>query len=199
MALAESGGKIAASNSNTNGTTDHGIFQINDVNLGTGGVASAYASNITNPLDNAKAAVAVYKSQGWGGWSTFNSGAYKTYSNQGINAAKVATSNTADQLAGALLPLLGIAGGLGLGADAAVGEAAGGGGVGSAISAAAKTAVKTGATIATGDELASIWKDIKGDWLYGVVTVAAILIGVLLIYRAFSGGGSNTKVVPVPV
>jgi hypothetical protein len=63
VALAESSGKIAAVNHNTNGTYDHGLWQVNDVNIGPGGVAEPYASNISNPLANAQAAVAVYKSQ----------------------------------------------------------------------------------------------------------------------------------------
>lgn len=37
------------------------------------------------------------------------------------------------------------------------------------------------------------------DAKYGAVTAAAIVIGVLLIYRAFSGGGSSEKVKVVPV
>jgi hypothetical protein len=196
VALAESSGKITARNQNTNGTTDHGLWQINDVNLGTGGAASPYASNIINPLNNAKAAVAVYKSQGWGGWSTYNNGAYKTYFNQGITAANVATASTADQIAGALLPLAGIAGGAALGGEAAAGEASTAGGLASGLG---STIAKGAAGLGVGAELASIWSDIKGNAIYGLVTVALILVGVFLITRSFTGGGSASKVKVIPV
>ncbi len=72
IALAESGGHANATNRNTNGTTDRGLWQINS----THGTLSTY-----NPLANAKAAVSIRQSQGLSAWTTYNTGAYKTYLN----------------------------------------------------------------------------------------------------------------------
>lgn len=73
IAMAESGGLENATNKNTNGTTDYGIWQIN----------SSHGYNpqqlLTDPLYNARAAVAIEKSQGLTAWTTYSSGAYKQF------------------------------------------------------------------------------------------------------------------------
>jgi hypothetical protein len=84
------------------------------------------------------------------------------------------------------------------GADSAAAGAesgAAGAGAGSTLANLGKAAVAA----TTAGELANIWKDIKGDFDYGVVTVALILFGALLMYRAFSGGGGGGKIRVVPV
>lgn len=48
------------------------------------------------------------------------------------------------------------------------------------------------------DAITSVFNQAVSDAKYGLVTVAAILVGVMLIYRAFTGGSSE-KVRPVPV
>lgn len=72
IALAESGGNPSAYHVDANGSVDRGLWQINSVH--------GYSpSSSFNPQDNAKQAVAVWKSSGYGAWSTYNSGAYKQY------------------------------------------------------------------------------------------------------------------------
>lgn len=76
IAKAESGWNPSALNtSNRNGTTDAGLFQINSVHKGN----AWYPTNVNDPLQSAKAALAIYKSQGLGAWSVYNSGAYKQF------------------------------------------------------------------------------------------------------------------------
>jgi hypothetical protein len=87
VSLAESGGRTAATNHNTNGSTDYGLWQINTVH------GSLLASGQwSNPADNARMAYAVWKEQGWHGWTTFNTGAYMAH----MGAAMVASGNPAD-------------------------------------------------------------------------------------------------------
>jgi hypothetical protein len=73
IAMAESGGQVGATNQDNNGTTDYGLWQINS--------SHGYdPSQLTSdPLYNARAAVAVYKSQGFTAWSTYNNGAYQQF------------------------------------------------------------------------------------------------------------------------
>lgn len=80
IALAESGGQVGAVNSSSGAA---GLWQI---------LPSAHpqfnVSRLTSdPMYNAKAAVAVYKSQGFGAWSTYTSGAYQQYLNQAASAS----------------------------------------------------------------------------------------------------------------
>lgn len=71
IVMAESGGNTRASNTNKNGTTDRGLFQINSVH----GAASTFDVN-----KNAAAAFSLYKKRGgFGDWTTFNTGAYKKF------------------------------------------------------------------------------------------------------------------------
>jgi hypothetical protein len=44
-----------------------------------------------------------------------------------------------------------------------------------------------------------VWKSAVSDAKYAVVTVAILIVGVMLISRAFSGGGSSEKVKVIPV
>lgn len=64
VAMAESSGNPNASNSNTNGTIDRGLWQINSI-WGSG--------STFDPLANAQAAVKVYGEQGLGAWSSSQS------------------------------------------------------------------------------------------------------------------------------
>ena len=76
IAKAESGWNPAAVNDkNRNGSIDRGLFQINSVHQGN----PWYPSNPFDPLQSAKAAYAIYKSQGLSAWSVYNSGAYKQF------------------------------------------------------------------------------------------------------------------------
>lgn len=180
VALAESGGKLTAINHDSNGSTDYGPWQVNSIN---GGSTADY-----NIGTNAKNAVSVYNSQGWGAWSTYKNGKWKTFYFQGLNAAQVATSSTANQLAGALIPLLGVAGAAALPGEVGAAEAtAGAGGAGGGLS-ATSLASKAGQAYATGKQalgiaaLASVLLDPK-HWLRILMVVGGILlILVALIY-----------------
>lgn len=75
IALAESSGNPNSVNRTDNGgrQTSWGLWQISN------GDHSEPAPNWNDPLENAKLAVAKYKSQGLGAWGTYTSGAYKQY------------------------------------------------------------------------------------------------------------------------
>lgn len=81
IAEAESSGNSQATNHNTNGTEDVGLWQINSI----WGPLQTF-----DPLGNAKAAVQIYKQQGLSAWSTYNSGAYKQY----VNGSTTPDTNT---------------------------------------------------------------------------------------------------------
>ena len=71
VAIAESGGKSDATNTNTNGSVDRGLWQINSVHGG---------QSTFDPIANAKAAVKISSNgKNWSPWVTFNTGAYKKY------------------------------------------------------------------------------------------------------------------------
>lgn len=79
IALAESGGRVdAVSPQNTNGTYDYGLWQINSSHS-----QFDQARLTSDPLYNARAAVAIEKSQGLTAWSTYNSGAFRSFMGQG--------------------------------------------------------------------------------------------------------------------
>lgn len=73
-----------ASHHNTDGTTDYGPWQINSVHAD---IIRKYG-NPYNLQDNARMAYAVYQAQGWGAWSTYNSGAYRAHLSEAKNVAK---------------------------------------------------------------------------------------------------------------
>ena len=71
IALAESGGRANATNTDSNGTVDRGLWQINSVHQ------QFTASKLFDPLYNAQAAYQVSNSgTNWLPWATFTSGAY---------------------------------------------------------------------------------------------------------------------------
>lgn len=71
VALAESGGNPIASNHNTDGSIDRGLWQINSVH----GAQSTFDVN-----QNVKAAIAISNNgANWNPWTTFTSGAYKKF------------------------------------------------------------------------------------------------------------------------
>lgn len=71
VALAESGGVAGASNSNTDGSIDRGLWQINSVH----GSQSTF-----DPIANVKSAIAISNNgKNWNPWVTFKTGAYKKF------------------------------------------------------------------------------------------------------------------------
>jgi Lysozyme like domain len=98
VALAESGGNPAASNSNTNGSTDRGLWQINSVhgNLSTFDVTG-----------NVKAAIQISNNgANWSPWVTYVSGAYRKFLSP-TTAASGSTGLPADTTAGIGIPGVG--------------------------------------------------------------------------------------------
>ena len=76
IAMAESGGNSTATNQDSNGTVDRGLWQINSVH----GAQSSY-----DVMTNARAAVAISNSgQNWTPWTTFNNGMYRKYLQVGV-------------------------------------------------------------------------------------------------------------------
>jgi len=85
IAMAESGGRPdAVNNRNSNGSIDRGLFQINSVHQGN----PWYPQNPFDPLQSAKAALAIYQSQGLKAWSVYNSGAYQKFIPSSVPAAQ---------------------------------------------------------------------------------------------------------------
>jgi hypothetical protein len=76
VALAESGGDPAATNRNTNGSYDYGLWQINTVH---GPLLSQ--GNRFDPVDNAKMAYTVWQRAGnkWTPWVTYKMGTYRVF------------------------------------------------------------------------------------------------------------------------
>lgn len=76
VAFAESGGNPNATNRNNNGSTDHGLFQINSIHK-----ATLASGNWANPTDNARMALKVYKEAGnsWRPWVAYKSGSYRKF------------------------------------------------------------------------------------------------------------------------
>lgn len=71
IAEAESSGNAGATNNDSNGSTDRGLWQIN----------SSHGSQSTyDPLANARAAVAISSNgSNWSPWTTYKTGAYRKY------------------------------------------------------------------------------------------------------------------------
>lgn len=96
IAMAESGGRVDAENkSNSDGSTDRGLWQINSVH----GSLSTF-----DPMGNAKAAVKIKGTQGLKAWTVYRTGAYKEFLNgntaippdtNGLPSGSTSTANQA--------------------------------------------------------------------------------------------------------
>lgn len=86
VALAESGGNPNASNTNTNGSIDRGLWQINSVH------GSQSTFDITG---NVKSAIAISgNGSNWSPWVTYNTGAYKKFMSPTTAASSAGTPST---------------------------------------------------------------------------------------------------------
>jgi hypothetical protein len=94
IGLAESAGDPNAVNASTNST---GLWQINPVHIGEPGINWA---NITDPLTNAKAAVAVYNQQGLSAWEAYTNGSYQQFLGLGGSAGAGPAAGSAPSPAG---------------------------------------------------------------------------------------------------
>jgi hypothetical protein len=75
--MAESGGRADAFNgSNSNGTNDAGLMQINSIHVTSGLIG--YQDRF-NPELNMRAAYAIYNGSGWSAWVAYNNGSYLKY------------------------------------------------------------------------------------------------------------------------
>jgi len=101
VSLAESGGRSDATNRNSNGTTDFGLWQINSIHK-----AELAAGSWSNPTDNAIMAHKVWASAGgsFRPWVTFTRGTYLAFmaragvaANSPQNAPSVATPASTPQ------------------------------------------------------------------------------------------------------
>lgn len=90
IALAESGGRVSATHSNTDGSTDYGLWQIN------GRAHPSYSPSqlVGNASYNAAAMFAISAAgTNWNPWTTFTSGAYRQFLGQANTAASQVISN----------------------------------------------------------------------------------------------------------
>lgn len=87
IALAESGGRPDATNRNTNGSTDSGLFQINSIHT-----ALLKTGNVFDPNANAKMAYSLYKGRGnkFTDWVTYNNRKYVMFQSRGNAVAGTA-------------------------------------------------------------------------------------------------------------
>ena len=84
IALAESGGRINATHTNTDGSIDRGLWQINSVH-------KQYSASqlLSSPAYNAKAMYEISSGgRNWYPWATYTSGAYQKYLNEAQAAVK---------------------------------------------------------------------------------------------------------------
>lgn len=91
IALAESGGRSDATNTNKNGSKDYGLWQINSIHA-----AILKGGNWKDGPDNAEMAYKVYRNSGksFRPWVTYNSGSYKQFM-KGDNAKSAAATASA--------------------------------------------------------------------------------------------------------
>jgi hypothetical protein len=98
IAMAESGGGANSTNSNSNGTIDRGLWQINSI---WGGLSTF------DPNANAKAAVHIRGVQGLKAWSTYNNGAYRRFLKNGVAPVNGGPSGGSTPASGGLVSDIG--------------------------------------------------------------------------------------------
>lgn len=109
IALAESGGRTDATNQNSNGTQDTGLFQVNDVNKGVAGMSSnvrEFRTQMKDVVKNIQAAGEIFEQRqnsgrnGWSAWSAWSNGSYRNHMAAGRRAARnpASASEAADAL-----------------------------------------------------------------------------------------------------
>lgn len=73
IAIAESGLNTQARHTNSNGSVDYSLFQLNSVHKQRG--------NLADPVENVKIAMDIYAEQGWNPWVVYQTGKYRLYLN----------------------------------------------------------------------------------------------------------------------
>jgi hypothetical protein len=93
IAMAESGGNTTATDMDSNGSIDRGLWQINSVH----GTQSTY-----DVMGNARAAIAISNNgNNWTPWTTFNNGAYQQFLQANVPADTSAPINATNAAANA--------------------------------------------------------------------------------------------------
>lgn len=90
VAMAESGGDPSI----FNGTCCTGLMQVHDVHAGILGSPTdvqKFREWLKDPENNARAAYAVYKKQGWSAWEAFTNGSYRKFLGVGKNDPLITT------------------------------------------------------------------------------------------------------------
>lgn len=111
IALAESSGNPTATNQNSNGTVDRGLWQINSVH----GSLSTFDVNA-----NAKAAVSIKRQQGLKAWVTYTTGAYRKFLSGAAPDPNLPSGSTSTAEQAGLLGGGDIAGAIGEGVGAGI-------------------------------------------------------------------------------
>ncbi len=105
IAMAESSRSPTATHSNSNGSTDYGLMQINTIHRNDGGAIDANfftGGGWKDPVQNLRAAKQIRDaSGGWGPWVTFTTGAYNGY-NPDYTVAKPTATTTTTKTGGGL-------------------------------------------------------------------------------------------------
>lgn len=177
IALAESGGNTAATHTNTNGSTDTGLWQINSVHRGSHPTwTTAWLKNARN---NA-AAMATLSQKGatWHDWAAYNSGKYKDHLERAAQGVVLEDSGGASitDIIGYALEFSGVPGGnvLAAGVDAASSVPAALGTIGSALTNAVEILAAAGGWIANPHNWGRVALVVLGAAL--AVAAAAIVI-----------------------
>lgn len=97
VAMAESSGRTDAFHTNTNGSKDYGLWQINDIHSG-----GRPPANWADPAANAALAHGVWASSGWSAWSTYKSGSYLAFRLQAAQAVQSAPRSPLDVIGDAV-------------------------------------------------------------------------------------------------
>jgi cell wall-associated NlpC family hydrolase len=108
IAGAESNYLPTATNHNTNGTTDFGLWQINSIHT-----AELATGRWQDPVDNARMALSIFRAAGsrWTPWSTFNNGMYRSHmgatggSAATVQPAALTTRSATCTVAGTVAPV----------------------------------------------------------------------------------------------
>lgn len=82
VSLAESGGNIEASHTNSDGSVDRGLWQINSIHR------QFTPSRLFEPAYNASAAYTISGGFNWNPWVTYTTGAYRSHMSTAAQAAK---------------------------------------------------------------------------------------------------------------
>jgi hypothetical protein len=101
VALAESGGNEGATNKNTNGTVDYGLWQINSIHR-----ADLVSGSWNVPADNARMAYNVFKRAGnsWWPWYAFRGAKHIKFLDRATTAVKTVGSSNAPSTTASTVP-----------------------------------------------------------------------------------------------